>query len=70
MGPQSKEKVDFHFDDSRQIADAQMADWEAMADRKARAAERKASVREQIRAKKAEAAAQQDGARAPVTAAE
>ena len=56
-GPQSKEKVDFHFDDSRQIADAQMADWEAMADRKRRAAERKASVRDQIKAKKTEMAA-------------
>lgn len=32
-GPQSKKKVDFHFDQSRQIAPAQMADWQAAADR-------------------------------------
>jgi len=57
-GPQSKEKVDFQFDDSRQIAEAQMADWDAMADRKAKAAERKASVRAQIKAKKADMARQ------------
>ncbi|RBI68301.1 magnesium-protoporphyrin IX monomethyl ester anaerobic oxidative cyclase [Roseovarius sp. TE539] len=56
-GPQSKEKVDFHFDETRGIAEAQMADWEAMADRKHKAAERKAAVREQIRAKKAGMAA-------------
>ncbi|HKK85502.1 MAG TPA: magnesium-protoporphyrin IX monomethyl ester anaerobic oxidative cyclase [Roseovarius sp.] len=57
-GPQSKDKVDFQFDDSRRIAEAQMADWEAMADRKAKAAERKASVRAQIKAKKAHIARQ------------
>jgi anaerobic magnesium-protoporphyrin IX monomethyl ester cyclase len=57
-GPQSKEKVDFQFDGSRQIAEAQMADWEAMADRKAKAAERKASVRAQIKAEKARVAGQ------------
>ncbi len=55
-GPQTKKKVDFHFDDSRQIAEAQIADWEAMADRKHKAAERKAALRDQIKAKKAEAA--------------
>ncbi len=39
-GPQSKKGVDFHFDKSRQIAPAQLEDWEAAADRtkKARAA--------------------------------
>lgn len=63
-GPQSKEKVDFHFDGERQIAEAQMADWEAMADRKAKAAERKAAVRAQVKAKKAELAELQAGARA------
>src|SRR6056297_932132 len=57
-GPQSKDKVDFQFDDSRRIAEAQMADWEAMADRKAKAAERKASVRAQIKAEKARIAGQ------------
>jgi len=60
-GPQSKEKVDFQFDDSRRIAEAQMADWEAMADRKAKAAERKASVRAQIKANKARIAGQNAG---------
>uniref|UniRef100_UPI003B52C9E3 magnesium-protoporphyrin IX monomethyl ester anaerobic oxidative cyclase n=1 Tax=Roseovarius indicus TaxID=540747 RepID=UPI003B52C9E3 len=63
-GPQSKEKVDFHFDGERQIAEAQMADWEAMADRKVKAAERKAAVRAQVKAKKAELAELQAGARA------
>ncbi|MEO1776137.1 MAG: magnesium-protoporphyrin IX monomethyl ester anaerobic oxidative cyclase [Pseudomonadota bacterium] len=52
-GPQSKESVDFHFDDRRQIAPAQMADWEAMADRKRKAEERKAAVKAQVQAKKA-----------------
>jgi anaerobic magnesium-protoporphyrin IX monomethyl ester cyclase len=32
-GPQSKKKVDFHFDTSRKIAPAQLADWEANAER-------------------------------------
>jgi len=54
-GPQSKEQVDFHFDESREIAPAQMADWEAMADRKKKAAERKAAIKAQVQAKKAEA---------------
>ncbi|MEY8842079.1 magnesium-protoporphyrin IX monomethyl ester anaerobic oxidative cyclase [Cribrihabitans sp. XS_ASV171] len=62
-GPQSKEKVDFHFDDSRQIADAQMADWEATADRARRARERKAAVRAQTLERKAAlAGARSDGA--------
>src|SRR6056297_3246940 len=63
-GPQSKEKVDFHFDDSRQIAQAQMADWEAMADRKKKATERRVAVRDQIKAEKARIAAVQAEARA------
>ena len=46
-GPQSKDKVDFHFDETRQIADAQMDDWEAAADRAARAAERREAIRAQ-----------------------
>ena len=39
-GPQTRKSVDFHFDTSRQIAPAQMADWTASADksRKARPA--------------------------------
>lgn len=32
-GPQSKKGVDFHFDESRTIAPAQLEDWEAAADR-------------------------------------
>jgi anaerobic magnesium-protoporphyrin IX monomethyl ester cyclase len=63
-GPQSKEKVDFHFDDSRQIAQAQMADWEATADRKKKATERRVAVRDQIKAEKARIAAVQAEARA------
>ncbi|WP_022719612.1 magnesium-protoporphyrin IX monomethyl ester anaerobic oxidative cyclase [Rhodopseudomonas sp. B29] len=37
-GPQSKKKVDFHFDETRKISHAQMADWEANADRSRKAA--------------------------------
>ncbi|MEM8876266.1 MAG: magnesium-protoporphyrin IX monomethyl ester anaerobic oxidative cyclase [Pseudomonadota bacterium] len=59
-GPQSKKSVDFHFDDSREIAPAQMADWEAMHDKSRKAAERKAALTDQIKsakqAKRAEAA--------------
>jgi len=50
-GPQSKDKVDFHFDTSRQLAEAQVADWEAAADRAARAAERREAVRAQTKAR-------------------
>lgn len=47
-GPQSKDKVDFHFDETRTIAPAQAQDWEAAADRakKARAARIAQSTRE------------------------
>jgi anaerobic magnesium-protoporphyrin IX monomethyl ester cyclase len=48
-GPQSKDKVDFHFDETRQIAEAQMEDWEAAADRAARAKERREAVRAQMK---------------------
>ena len=47
-GPQTKGKVDFHFDATRTIAEAQMADWEASADKAARAAERRAAVKAQM----------------------
>ncbi|SIS68509.1 magnesium-protoporphyrin IX monomethyl ester anaerobic oxidative cyclase [Phaeovulum vinaykumarii] len=57
-GPQSKNKVDFHFDDSRKIADAQMADWEASADRAKRASERREAVKAQVKARAEERAAQ------------
>jgi anaerobic magnesium-protoporphyrin IX monomethyl ester cyclase len=46
-GPQTKDKVDFHFDETRKIGTAQMADWDAAADRAARAAERREAVRAQ-----------------------
>jgi anaerobic magnesium-protoporphyrin IX monomethyl ester cyclase len=48
-GPQTKKSLDFGFDESRRIAPAQMADGEAMADRKRRAAERKVAVKAQLR---------------------
>ena len=50
-GPQSKKKVDFHFDASRKIAPAQLADWEAAADRAARAQERREAIRAQGKAR-------------------
>ncbi|MCM2560525.1 magnesium-protoporphyrin IX monomethyl ester anaerobic oxidative cyclase [Lutimaribacter sp. EGI FJ00015] len=50
-GPQTKGKVDFHFDETRTIADAQMEDWEAAADRAARAAERREALRAQGKAR-------------------
>jgi len=40
-GPQSKAGVDFHFDDSRKIAQAQMDDWQAAADRASQARARR-----------------------------
>lgn len=43
-GPQSKTSVDFHFDETRALAPAQIAEWEAAADRAARAAERRAAI--------------------------
>jgi anaerobic magnesium-protoporphyrin IX monomethyl ester cyclase len=48
-GPQSKHKLDFKFDETRQIADAQMEDWEASADRAAKAAERREAVKAQMK---------------------
>ncbi|MCF1710698.1 magnesium-protoporphyrin IX monomethyl ester anaerobic oxidative cyclase [Tabrizicola sp. J26] len=53
-GPQTKGKVDFHFDETRTIAEAQMADWDAAADRAARARERQQAVRAQGKARAAE----------------
>jgi anaerobic magnesium-protoporphyrin IX monomethyl ester cyclase len=50
-GPQSKGSVDFHFDETRTIAEAQMEDWEAAADRAKRAAERRAAIRAQTKAR-------------------
>lgn len=48
-GPQTKDKVDFHFDDTRQIAEAQMDDWIASADKAQKAAERRDAVRAQMK---------------------
>ena len=44
-GPQSKRGVDFKFDQKRMIAPAQLADWEAKADRTRKAKERMAAVK-------------------------
>jgi anaerobic magnesium-protoporphyrin IX monomethyl ester cyclase len=48
-GPQTKGSVDFHFDESRVLAPAQMADWEAASDRAAKARERQEAVRAQMK---------------------
>ncbi len=50
-GPQTKDKVQFEFDESRTIAEAQLEDWEAAADRAARAAERREAIRAQGKAR-------------------
>jgi anaerobic magnesium-protoporphyrin IX monomethyl ester cyclase len=55
-GPQSKGKVDFHFDETRTIAEAQMQDWDATADKAARARERQLAVRAQTKERAAERA--------------
>ncbi len=55
-GPQSKGKVDFHFDETRTIAEAQMEDWDATADKAARARERQMAVRAQTKARAAQRA--------------
>jgi anaerobic magnesium-protoporphyrin IX monomethyl ester cyclase len=39
-GPHTKKKVDFHFDNTRQIAPAQMEDWEAVAEKRRQIKER------------------------------
>ena len=43
--------VDFQFDKTRKIAPAQMADWEASADRVAKAQERREALRAQGKAR-------------------
>jgi len=48
-GPQTKKKVDFHFDETRKIAPEQAADWEAASERAARLR----SVREKAQTVKA-----------------
>ncbi|MDP2084867.1 MAG: magnesium-protoporphyrin IX monomethyl ester anaerobic oxidative cyclase [Gemmobacter sp.] len=47
----SRDKLDFGFDETRTIAEAQMADWEASADKAARAAERREAIRAQGKAR-------------------
>jgi anaerobic magnesium-protoporphyrin IX monomethyl ester cyclase len=46
-GPQTRETVHFDFDETRTIAPAQMADWEAAADRARKHKERQAALRAQ-----------------------
>jgi anaerobic magnesium-protoporphyrin IX monomethyl ester cyclase len=53
-GPQTKDTVHFDFDETRTIAEAQMEDWEASADRAAKAAERREAVRAQMKDRAAE----------------
>ncbi|MEM9475063.1 MAG: magnesium-protoporphyrin IX monomethyl ester anaerobic oxidative cyclase [Pseudomonadota bacterium] len=48
-GPQTKKTVHFDFDETRTIAEAQLDDWEAAADRAARAAERREAVKAQMK---------------------
>ncbi|MBV2359670.1 magnesium-protoporphyrin IX monomethyl ester anaerobic oxidative cyclase [Thalassococcus sp. CAU 1522] len=48
-GPQTKNTVHFDFDDTRQLAEAQLEDWEAAADRAARAKERREAVKAQMK---------------------
>jgi anaerobic magnesium-protoporphyrin IX monomethyl ester cyclase len=47
--PVKRDSLEFGFDTSRTIAEAQMADWEASADKAARAAERRAAVKAQMK---------------------
>ena len=53
----SRDDLDFGFDQTRTIADAQMADWEAASDRAARVAERRAAIRAQGKERAGERAA-------------
>jgi len=53
-GPQSKKNVHFDFDETRTIAEAQMEDWDAAADRAARAKERREAVKAQMKERAAD----------------
>jgi anaerobic magnesium-protoporphyrin IX monomethyl ester cyclase len=55
-GPQTKGSLDFGFDETRTIAPAQMADWDASADKAARAAERRVAIKAQGKARAEERA--------------
>jgi anaerobic magnesium-protoporphyrin IX monomethyl ester cyclase len=52
-GPQTKDRVDFHFDTSRTLAPAQLADWEAAAERTRKHRERQEALRAQGKARAA-----------------
>jgi len=64
----SRDDLDFGFDTTRTVAEAQMADWEASADRAARKRERQAAIRAQGKARAAERGAAGHEAREPVRA--
>ena len=53
-GPQTKASVDFHFDETRTIAEAQMADWDAAAEKSRKHKERQEAVRAQMKERAAE----------------
>ena len=55
-GPQTKNSVNFDFDETRTLAEAQLDDWEASADKARRAAERREAVRAQGKARAIERA--------------
>jgi anaerobic magnesium-protoporphyrin IX monomethyl ester cyclase len=48
-GPQTAKSVDFHFDEKRIAVEQAASDWETAADRAARAGERRAAVRAQMK---------------------
>ena len=48
-GPQTRNSVTFDFDESRQLAEAQLEDWDANADKATRAAERREAVKAQMK---------------------
>ena len=53
-GPQTRDTVDFHFDASRTVAEAQVADWDASADKVRRHKERQEAVRAQMKVRATE----------------
>ncbi|MEL7707697.1 magnesium-protoporphyrin IX monomethyl ester anaerobic oxidative cyclase [Citromicrobium bathyomarinum] len=48
-GPQTRKKVDWHFDESRKAAADAATDWQSSADRAAQAAARREAVRKQMK---------------------
>ena len=66
-GPQTKNSVDFHFDETRTIAEAQVADWDASADKVRKHKERQEAVRAQMKERAVERSFQMpEGASAPM----